>query len=52
MSLVEHRPWGKYEILYDGEDCKVKKIYVNPNQSYHINITIKDKRCGLWSRAI
>jgi mannose-6-phosphate isomerase len=22
------RPWGHYEVLYDGEDCKVKRIIV------------------------
>ena len=29
----ERRPWGMYEVLYDGEDCKVKKITVDPGQS-------------------
>jgi mannose-6-phosphate isomerase-like protein (cupin superfamily) len=24
------RPWGQYQILYDGDDCKVKRITVNP----------------------
>ena len=27
------RPWGTYEVLYDGENCKVKKIVVSPGQS-------------------
>ena len=34
MSLrgtIEYRPWGKYEILLDGLDVKVKRITVNPN---------------------
>ena len=26
----EIRPWGKFEILLDAEDCKVKRITVNP----------------------
>jgi len=26
------RPWGKYEVLLDGDDCKVKMISVNPKQ--------------------
>jgi len=30
--LGESRPWGGYQILYDGEDCKVKRITVNPGQ--------------------
>lgn len=29
-NYVEERPWGKFEVLYDGEDCKVKRITVNP----------------------
>jgi hypothetical protein len=29
MNLVEERPWGKYEILLDANDVKVKKITVN-----------------------
>jgi mannose-6-phosphate isomerase-like protein (cupin superfamily) len=27
---IGNRPWGKYEVLYDGDDCKVKRITVNP----------------------
>ena len=30
---TELRPWGTYEILYDGADCKVKKIIVKPDQT-------------------
>jgi mannose-6-phosphate isomerase len=32
MQEVENRPWGSYEVLLDSEDCKVKRITVNPNQ--------------------
>ena len=28
--LTETRPWGKFEILIDNSDCKVKQITVNP----------------------
>ena len=28
--LTETRPWGKFEILVDNDDCKVKRITVNP----------------------
>lgn len=24
------RPWGRYDILYDGDDCKVKRITIKP----------------------
>jgi len=27
------RPWGTYEVLYDGDDCKVKKIVIHPGQN-------------------
>ena len=30
MKEVETRPWGKFEVLYDSEYCKVKEITVNP----------------------
>jgi len=26
------RPWGHYEILLDADYCKVKRIFVKPNQ--------------------
>ena len=26
------RPWGKYEILLDSDNCKVKRISVSPGQ--------------------
>ena len=29
----ERRPWGTYEVFYDGQDCKVKKIVIDPGQS-------------------
>jgi mannose-6-phosphate isomerase-like protein (cupin superfamily) len=29
--ITEQRPWGKFEVLYDGEDCKLKRITVNPH---------------------
>ena len=32
MNLLEELPWGKYEILLDANDVKVKKITVNPKQ--------------------
>jgi mannose-1-phosphate guanylyltransferase/mannose-6-phosphate isomerase len=28
----EKRPWGKYEIILDSSECKVKKIYVSPKK--------------------
>ena len=28
--MITERPWGSYQVLYDGEDCKVKRITVRP----------------------
>jgi mannose-6-phosphate isomerase-like protein (cupin superfamily) len=28
----ERRPWGTYAVLEDGDDCKVKRITVDPGQ--------------------
>ena len=40
MNLSEERPWGKFEILLDANDVKVKKITVNPKKrlsyQYHL----------------
>ena len=37
MNEIDYRPWGKYEVLLDAPDVKVKKITVDPNKrlSYH-----------------
>lgn len=32
MNYIEERPWGKFEVLYDGDDCKVKRITVYPGK--------------------
>jgi len=33
---TEERPWGKFETLCDDDSYKVKRIYVNPNQSFSL----------------
>ena len=30
MNEKNIRPWGRYDILWDGDDCKVKRITVSP----------------------
>jgi len=44
---VGERPWGKYEVLLDSEDCKVKRITVNPQSrlSYQYHL----KRREVWT---
>jgi len=43
----EYRPWGKFEVLLDSQECKVKKIIVDPSKSlsyqYHL------KRSEHWT---
>lgn len=31
-NLIVHRPWGKYEVLIENKNHKVKKITVNPGE--------------------
>jgi mannose-6-phosphate isomerase-like protein (cupin superfamily) len=42
-NYVEQRPWGKFEILSEGENHKVKRTTVNPGHrlslQYHHNRT-------------
>ena len=30
--MKTERPWGTYQVLLDDDNCKVKKIVVNPGQ--------------------
>ena len=45
--LTETRPWGKFEVLLDASDVKVKRITVNPGQrlSYQYHM----KRKEIWT---
>ena len=44
--MIDYRPWGKYEVLIDEKNCKVKKITVKPggrlSYQYHY------KRSEIW----
>tara|TARA_R110002020_G_scaffold103223_1_gene241667 strand:- start:108 stop:455 length:348 start_codon:yes stop_codon:yes gene_type:complete len=46
-NYIEERPWGKFEILVDSDDCKVKRITVYPggrlSYQYHY------KRSEVWT---
>ena len=46
MNLVVERHWGKYEILLDANDVKVKKITVNPKQI--LSYQYHHKRLEQW----
>ena len=47
MNYIEERPWGKFEILIDNDDCKVKRITVKPGgrSSYQYHY----KRSEVWT---
>jgi mannose-6-phosphate isomerase len=44
---IENRPWGSYEVLLDSENCKVKRITVNPNQ--RLSYQFHYKRQEQWT---
>ena len=46
MNLIEERPWGKYEVLLDSNDVKVKKITVSPKQ--RLSYQYHHKRQEQW----
>ena len=41
------RPWGNYEILLDAEYCKVKRIFVKPEQ--RLSYQYHHKRQEAWT---
>lgn len=46
MREFEERPWGTYEVLLNTENCKVKRIIVNPNEQ--LSVQYHNKRSELW----
>jgi len=44
--LTEYRPWGKYEVLLNSNDVKVKRITVNPNS--RLSYQYHEKRREQW----
>lgn len=45
-SIVGYRPWGKYEVLIDGDNHKVKKITVYPGKS--LSLQMHKRRAEHW----
>mgnify|MGYP001337359009 FL=1 len=45
--LTETRPWGKFEVLLDAPDVKVKRITVNPGQ--RLSYQYHEKRREVWT---
>ena len=44
---IDIRPWGKYEVLLDSDNVKVKRITVNPNS--RLSYQYHDKRREQWT---
>ena len=44
--LFEHRPWGKYTVLQDEPEFKVKRIVINPKQ--RLSYQSHEKRSEHW----
>ena len=44
---IEHRPWGKYEVLLDTSTVKVKRITVSPQQ--RLSYQYHHKRQEQWT---
>ena len=45
--MKEDRPWGSYEVLLDAENCKVKRIIVQPGQ--RLSYQSHTKRMEQWT---
>ena len=44
---IDIRPWGKYEVLLDSDNVKVKRITVNSNS--RLSYQYHDKRREQWT---
>ncbi len=47
MNYIEERPWGKFEVLIDNMDCKVKRITVHPGQ--RLSYQYHNRRHEVWT---
>ena len=47
MNEIDYRPWGKYEVLLDAPDVKVKKITIDPNK--RLSYQYHHKRAEVWT---
>ena len=44
------RPWGRYDILFEDDNCKVKQITVNPNSKLSYQYHEKRKECWVVTK--
>jgi len=45
-NKIGHRPWGKYEVVIEGDNHKVKKITVSPGAS--LSLQSHEHRSEHW----
>jgi mannose-6-phosphate isomerase-like protein (cupin superfamily) len=44
--MIEERPWGNFEVLYEDAWCKVKRITVNPK--HRLSVQSHEFRDEVW----
>lgn len=44
--MSETRPWGRFDVLFDGPDCKVKRLVVQPNR--RLSLQSHQHRREVW----
>ena len=49
-KYMEERPWGKFYIIQETNDYKIKRIEVNSNQRLSYQYHKKDLKYGLFLR--
>jgi len=47
MNYIEKRPWGKFEILVNNSNCKVKRITVDPGG--RLSYQYHHQRSEVWT---
>ncbi len=47
MDYTEERPWGRFEVLVDSDNCKVKRITVYP--AGRLSYQYHHKRSEVWT---
>jgi mannose-6-phosphate isomerase len=43
---IKNTPWGEWQILFEADHCKVKKITVNPHK--RLSYQLHKKRSEIW----
>lgn len=46
INITEERPWGRFFVLFEDENCKVKKIEVE--SGHRLSYQYHQKRSEIW----